>query len=221
MNDIRVFVRWMINRDLPEVLAIENASFTYPWPEEEFRRCLNQRNCFGMIAEHENRVLGFMIYQLYRDGIYLIDFAVATEYRRRYVGCQMVATLASKLSSHTRNLIALEVSETNLVAQVFFRNAFKRARLELVESSISPDFYNDPPDNAYSMIFKCHGEYKPARLSIIGQSADDPIDIELDDSSAEQTFTPPREGCDLYVEWSPKEGLCNNEEDDLNGLFDP
>ena len=43
----RVHIRWMIRRDMPEVLAIEHASFEYPWCEEEFLRVLRQRNCIG------------------------------------------------------------------------------------------------------------------------------------------------------------------------------
>ncbi len=62
---VRVHIRWMIRRDMPEVLAIEHASFEFPWCEEEFLRVLRQRNCIGMVAEHaRSRVVGFMIYEL-------------------------------------------------------------------------------------------------------------------------------------------------------------
>ena len=54
----RVHIRWMIRRDMPEVLAIEHASFEYPWCEEEFLRVLRQRNCIGMVAEHGERIVG-------------------------------------------------------------------------------------------------------------------------------------------------------------------
>ena len=37
---VRVHIRWMIRRDMPEVLAIEHASFEFPWCEEEFLRVL-------------------------------------------------------------------------------------------------------------------------------------------------------------------------------------
>ena len=54
----RVHIRWMIRRDMPEVLQTEQLSFEYAWNEEDFLRCLRQRNCIGMVAEHGEKVEG-------------------------------------------------------------------------------------------------------------------------------------------------------------------
>ena len=56
-QNVCVHIRWMIRRDMPEVLSIENESFEFPWSEEDFIRCLRQRNCIGMVAEHHDRVV--------------------------------------------------------------------------------------------------------------------------------------------------------------------
>src|SRR5690348_2779098 len=45
-----VHIRWMIRRDMPEVMRTERASFEYSWTEDDFLRCLRQRNCIGMVA---------------------------------------------------------------------------------------------------------------------------------------------------------------------------
>src|SRR6185437_12892581 len=111
---VRVHIRWMIRRDMPEVLAIEHASFEYPWCEEEFLRVLRQRNCIGMVAEYGERIVGFMIYELHRNKIHVLDFATHPDYRRRGVGRQMILKLVGKLSAQRRNRIALSVRETNL-----------------------------------------------------------------------------------------------------------
>ena len=55
---LRVHIRWMIRRDMAEVLEIERGAFEFPWFEEEFIRCLRQRNCIGMVAEHAERGVG-------------------------------------------------------------------------------------------------------------------------------------------------------------------
>ncbi|MEK6238743.1 MAG: ribosomal-protein-alanine N-acetyltransferase RimI, partial [Planctomycetales bacterium] len=57
-RELRVHIRWMIRRDMPEVLAIENSSFEFPWSEEDFLRSLQQRNCIGMVAEWEDSIVG-------------------------------------------------------------------------------------------------------------------------------------------------------------------
>jgi [ribosomal protein S18]-alanine N-acetyltransferase len=152
-QEVRVHIRWMIRRDMPEVLAIEADSFEFPWLADDFIRCLRQRNCIGMVAEHEDRVVGFMIYELHRSRIHVLNFAVAEEFRRRGVGSQMIAKLAAKLSGQRRSRIVLEVRETNLAAQVFFReNGFRAV-------SVLRCYYADTPEDAYLMQYR----YKPER----------------------------------------------------------
>jgi ribosomal-protein-alanine N-acetyltransferase len=120
-SPVRAHIRWMIRRDMPEVLAIEHASYPHPWCEEEFLRVLRQRNCIGMVAEHGERVLGFMIYELHRNHLELLNFAVSPSFRRQGIGHQMMAKLVGKLSSHRRTRITLVCRETLLDAQLFFR----------------------------------------------------------------------------------------------------
>src|SRR5436309_13207281 len=124
---LRVHIRWMIRRDMPEVLQTEQESFEFSWTEEDFLRCLRQRNCIGMVAEQGERVVGFMIYELHKAKLHILNFAVHPQCRRAGVGAQMVAKLISKLSSHRRTRITLEVRETNLGAQLFFRRQGFRA----------------------------------------------------------------------------------------------
>src|ERR1700709_1829351 len=90
---VRVHIRWMIRRDLPEGLRAEQASFDFSWTEDDFLRCLRQRNCIGMVAEHDDRVVGFMIYELHKTKLHVLNFAVGAEHRRHAVASQMVANL--------------------------------------------------------------------------------------------------------------------------------
>ena len=144
-QEICVHIRWMIRRDMPEVLDIENISFEFPWIEDDFIRCLRQRNCIGMVAEHEERVVGFMIYELHKSKLRVLNFAVTTELHRCGVGSQMVDKLKSKLSRERRSRIVLEVRETNLPAQLFFRACEFRA------TAVLRDFYDDSAEDAYQM----------------------------------------------------------------------
>ncbi|HEX8204264.1 MAG TPA: ribosomal protein S18-alanine N-acetyltransferase [Isosphaeraceae bacterium] len=142
---VRVHIRWMIRRDMPEVLAIEHASFEFPWCEEEFLRVLRQRNCIGMVAELGERVVGFMIYELHKAKLQVLNFAVAPEVRRQGVGRQMMVKLVGKLSSHRRTRIVLHVRETNLGAQMFYKVQGFRA------TEILREQYEDTGEDAYLM----------------------------------------------------------------------
>jgi len=147
-----VHIRWMIRRDMAEVLETETGCFEFPWSEQDFIHCLRQRNCIGMVAEHDERVVGFMVYELHKDQLHILNFAVHPNAQRHGVGKQMVGKLISKLSHQRRNKILLEVRETNLSAQLFFRSMGFRAM------TVLRDFYDDTTEDAYLMQYR----YQPA-----------------------------------------------------------
>ena len=144
-QDVRVHFRLMIRRDMPEILDIEDRSFEFPWSEEDFIRCLRQRNCIGMVAECNDQTVGLMIYELHKNRLHILNFAVHPEYLHQGIGLQMAENLMSKLSHQLRTRILLEVRETNLNAQLFFRTAGFRA------VSVLRDFYEDTTEDAYLM----------------------------------------------------------------------
>ncbi len=148
---VQVHIRWMIRRDMPDVLQIERASFEFSWSEEDFVRCLRQRNCIGMVADVDDRIVGFMIYELHRSRLHLLNLAVHPAWRRRGVGAAMVRKLVGKLSQQRRTRITLEVRETNLAAQLFFRQQGFRA------VNVLRNFYEDSPEDAYVMQYR----YRP------------------------------------------------------------
>lgn len=133
---------------MPSVLGIENACFEFAWSEDDYIRCLRQRNCIGMVAEKDNEVVGFMIYELHKNRLHILNFAVHPEHRRTGVGQSMVNKLLGKLSHERRNRIMLEVRETNLEAQLFFKSIGFRA------ISVLRDFYDDTIEDAYLMQFR-------------------------------------------------------------------
>lgn len=144
-TQVRVHIRWMIRRDMPEVLGIEQASFQPAWREEEFLRVLRQRNCIGMIAELDERVVGFMIYELHKHKLQILNFAVHPEFRRAGVGSRMIAKLVGKLSPQRRSKILLYVRETNLSAQLFYRSRGFKA------IEVAREYYEDSGEDAFVM----------------------------------------------------------------------
>lgn len=138
-----IHLRWMIRKDMQEVLAIEAGSFQFPWSEEDFIRALRQRNVIGFIAEQNESVVGFMVYLLEKKRLHLLNIAVHPGYRNQRVGEAMVKRLIGKLSKGSRNRIMLEVRETNLPAQLFFRAMGFRA------VSVLRDFYEGTPEDAF------------------------------------------------------------------------
>jgi ribosomal-protein-alanine N-acetyltransferase len=164
-KETKVYVRWMVRRDFPEVLAIEQACFEFPWKEEDFIHCLQQRNCIGMVAEYEGHVVGFMIYEVPKNRIHLLNIATAPEFQRRGVAGQMIQKLVGKLVNQRRSRIVLEVRETNLPALVFFRALGFRATV------VIKNFYEDMNEDAYVLQYRLHDQTDsnftpPNRISV-------------------------------------------------------
>jgi ribosomal-protein-alanine N-acetyltransferase len=136
-------------RDRSAVLSIENEAFDNPWSHDDFIRCLQNRNCIGMVAEHDGRVVGYMIYELHQNRLHILNFAVSQGSRRAGIGRQMLEKLMGKLHPERRSRIMLEVRETNLAAQLFFRRfGFRAIR-------VLRNFYDDSPEDAYQMQLQC------------------------------------------------------------------
>jgi [ribosomal protein S18]-alanine N-acetyltransferase len=161
LHETPVHIRWMIRRDMVEVLEIEKACFEFPWSEEDYLRCLQQRNCIGMVAEHNEKVVGVIIYELQKTRLVVLNLAVHPDYRHQDIGTQMVKKLTSKLSPQRRNHIILEVRESNLYAQLFFRDMGFRA------VSIIRDYYHDESgcdESAYTFRYDYSPVVRPSRV---------------------------------------------------------
>ena len=148
----QVHIRWMIRGDATAVLNIEAASFENPWSEDELTRTLRHREVIGMVAELADEVVGVMIYELHKNRLHLINFAVAPHVRRQGIGSTMIEKLVSKLSHDRRNRIMLEVRESNLAALLFFKSQGFRA------IKILRDYYEDTTEDAYLMQYRHVGD---------------------------------------------------------------
>ncbi len=144
-------IDWLKRCHMAEVMEIENLSFESPWTERDFICCLRQRNCIGKIAAFDERVVGFMCYELQKSSIQFLDFAVHTDFRRLSIGRQMAADVTGKLSHHAhqrRNCVMLGVRETNVDAQLFFRAMGFHA------VAVLRNTYQDSTDDAYLMQYR-------------------------------------------------------------------
>lgn len=122
-----VHIRWMIRRDLQDVLRIERQGFATPWTFDDFQNHMNLRNCICMVATFEGQVVGFLVYELLYNRFHIVNMAVDPQSLRRGIGTQMVDLLKEKMRRRMRHRITLHVGENNLEAQLFFKRLGFRA----------------------------------------------------------------------------------------------
>lgn len=153
-----VHIRWMIRRDMPEVLAIEADNYVLmgypfaPWDEDDFIRCLRQRNCIGMTAEVDDKVAGFMVYELHESRLHILNLAVDPVRQRQGIGAEMTTKLIRKLSPQRRTRILMEISEHNLDGQLFLSRQGFRA------INVLREWYDDPKyGDAYLFQYRLAG----------------------------------------------------------------
>lgn len=145
---MNVSIRWMIRRDLAEVVEIERLSFEQRWDEKVFLQVLRQRTCIGIVAEHNHRVVGYAIYELQKNMISVLNFAVHPDFQRKYIGTQIINRIIDKLTQQRRRSIALEVRESNLSAQLFFKQMGFRAM------HVLQNYFEDVGEDAFIMVYQ-------------------------------------------------------------------
>lgn len=151
LESLNLHIRWLIRRDMLEVLNIEQSCFEYYWTEEDFLSVLRLRNCIGMVATHvdsrSETIVGFMLYELHKAYLRILNFAVHPDWQRRGVGMAMADRLKDKLSQQRRKRIKLETRESNLRAHLFW----KSQGFECID--VLRQHYDDTDEDAYLFQF--------------------------------------------------------------------
>ena len=115
-------MRFLHNHDLSSILEIEEQNFEHPWVREDFISILRKRETTMMVSEIDNKIMGYMIYELYKNHINLIRLVVPPECRRHGIGSALVNKIISKLSTCRRNHIELEIDDDNLAVHLFLKS---------------------------------------------------------------------------------------------------
>ena len=150
-----VEARWMIRKDYPAVLAMEQAGYKQDaWDEQDLSHILRQHDCIGVVAELDGKVVGYVLYRLRKESIRILRLGIATKFRRRGIARQLMAGLIKKLRMSKRTSISILVRESNLDGQLFLRNVGMKA------VKVKRGFYENGED-AYRMAYKLEGAQLP------------------------------------------------------------
>lgn len=131
MSDI--FLRLLVETDLPAVLAIEKASFLAPWSRASFVHELHNPHSQLTAAEQDGQVIGYLCCWYVVDEIHILDIAVHPAHRRKGVGAQLLRHAMTEGRRRGACSANLEVRRSNLAAialyeQFGFQSVTVRAR---------------------------------------------------------------------------------------------
>lgn len=126
-----VKIRWCVNKDIEEVLKIENEAGEHHWNEFKLKNILNGKSTIGLVAtvmEYVdkyvyNRIVGFMIYELTDTEIIIKTLSVDAPFRRKGIGSKFINWVENKLDNkRNRNKISFTVRDSNLPCHLFLKN---------------------------------------------------------------------------------------------------
>lgn len=127
LPDANVRVLRFERRHYEQCLRIERASFDDPWGKAHFNKALSDGNVRMFVAERQQQVLGYIVMHDWPRHIDLWNVAVEPESRLLGIGALLVGMAKSRLEASCRELVRVDVRETNLGAQLFFRQIGFRA----------------------------------------------------------------------------------------------
>ena len=144
-------VRWMIHRDLKDVVAIDVAATCAPWSKDDYKSRLSQRNTVAMVIElprvgrRKPVIVGSMVYQLHKQHVELERIIIKPEVQLRSFGRQLISELRSRLTRERRTRIKVTVEESNPRLLLFLQ----AVGFSAVESSgnriVMEHWWNDDP----------------------------------------------------------------------------
>ena len=119
---MNVLIRRMTLDDLPTVVALDQMSFSLPWPERSFRfEVADNAASRCWVAEVDGRVIAMLVGWLLVDEIHIATIATHPDYRRQGIGRKLLSYALMRAREEGAHSSFLEVRETNLAAQEMYR----------------------------------------------------------------------------------------------------
>jgi ribosomal-protein-alanine N-acetyltransferase len=186
--------------DVPDVHAIERASFTTPWPDHAYRTELEtNRLAHYLVVRVGDQVVGYAGLWLMVDEAHVTTFAIHPSWRRRRLGERLLIALLDLAIERRASEATLEVRLSNLPA----RRLYEKFGFRPV--GIRPRYYSD--DNEDALIMTTERLDSPAmvgRIARLREGLESVPDPGAEPPASPMGDVPPdtRQGAGPAPEWS-------------------
>ena len=143
--------RTLAERDLEEIVEIENASFSNPWTRQMYVRELQNPDVSFLYVlrvpeeirgDIVYRIAGFCSFWLVLDEIHINNLAVRGEYQGRGLGTALLSQVLEAGARRGAERATLEVRRSNAPARRLYE------RLGFSVAATRPNYYVSPPEDA-------------------------------------------------------------------------
>ena len=118
-------LREMVRDDLAQVVRIERASFSQPWPRSSFEHELEVPFSRSLVAYRRgarDEVLGYFVRWLVAEEIHLLNLATRRDTRGLGLGRKMAMTVLAEARREAARMVTLEVSVHNVAARALYES---------------------------------------------------------------------------------------------------
>lgn len=144
-----VIVRKMLVEDLEQVVAIDDMSFSLPWPPRSFRFEVEENPASrSWVAELDGKIVGIVVAWFIVDEIHIATIATHPDYRRQGIGEMLLLHTLKAAKDEGALTSFLEVRESNLSAQKMYH------KFGYVEDGRRRGYYKDNYEDAILMSLK-------------------------------------------------------------------
>lgn len=140
-----MIIRKMEERDIAEVVAIEEETFSSPWSADSFLQESKNKNNIYLVVEDNGEVIGYCgLWGVVGEG-QITNVAVRKDNRNRGVGKIMLTKLLEIGVNQGLESFTLEVRESNKSALRVYQS------LGFYSAGIRKNFYTEPTEHAVIM----------------------------------------------------------------------
>lgn len=141
-----LIVREMNPSDTSEVMNVETASYTTPWPEDIFQQeVADNHYAHYYVAVKDGKIVGYAGMWLVIDDAQITNIAIAPECRGQKFGQKLFYYTVEQAVLMGAKRLSLEVRESNIAAQRMYR------KFGLVPGGIRKNYYTDDQEDAIVM----------------------------------------------------------------------
>ncbi len=137
-----IVLRDMVERDLPHVLEVENASYSVPWSEATFCGLLRRIDAEMIVASSAGVILGHSAYWHVLDQGELGNVAVVESARGRGIGAMLVTEVIARAGKRGVRELFLEVRPSNASARHLY------AKFGFLQVGRRKNYYQQPTEDA-------------------------------------------------------------------------
>jgi ribosomal-protein-alanine N-acetyltransferase len=143
----------MTEDDLEGVCAIERRVFAHPWSRALFAQELERPLAMSLVCEQEQRIVGYLVADMFVDVWHLMNVAVDEDYRRRHIAADLLEAYFDSTERRPHRGHTLEVRVSNESAIELYRS------FGFVATGVRPRYYDDNGEDAVIMWKDWEGQF--------------------------------------------------------------